>query len=67
MTGIRINEIPKKKPGKRFLLALGFKECGRPFEFKKRINNKQIHIKWEDKMPFGYSGYYAHVDKKPHI
>ena len=61
----RLIELPKKKPGKRILLASGFKECGRPYEFKKEVDSKQIHIKWE--YDGGYAGYYVHIDKAPHI
>lgn len=61
----RLDIIPKKKPGKRALLALGFKECGRPYEFKKKVDSKQIHIKWE--YDGCYAGYYVHIDKYPHV
>ena len=62
---MKLNIIKSKKDGD-LLLKIGFRKCGRENEYKKVIGNKQIHIKWKGK-GMSYAGYYAHIDKYPHI
>jgi hypothetical protein len=60
---MKLTELPRKRSGK-LLLKLGFKACGKPFNFTKQVGKKRIHVLWKD---LGWnSGYFAHVEKYPH-
>lgn len=57
--------LKSKKDGE-ILLKLGFVKCSKPNTYKKLVGDKQIHITWKGK-GMSYAGYYAHIDKHPHI
>jgi len=62
---MKLDMLRKKRDG-NLLLKRGFRECGRKNEYKKTVGDKQIHIKWAGGGTSN-AGYYAHVDKPPHI